>query len=172
MEQLMSLSNTGETAVASARVMVQGLTNRLFNAAGTNNGLPFVVYATNLAAGANVDMLLEYFVTNRVAVSNPSLRALEVPAFTTDIPTGTPVYISRLIILPSGRVLIEFPTETNRNYAVLYCGDATFSNKTLVALSPVTAPANRVQWIDYGPPKTVSHPSVTASRLYKVIQLP
>lgn len=172
MEQLLSLSNTGETAVASARVIVQGLTNRLFNAVGTNNGLPFVVYATNLAGGASVEMLLEYFVTNRMAVSNPTLLALETPAFAPDIPTGTPVHISRLVMLPSGRVLIEFPSETNRYYSVLYCGDATFSNKTLVALPPVVAPANRVQWIDYGPPKTVSHPAVTPSRFYKVIQLP
>jgi uncharacterized repeat protein (TIGR01451 family) len=172
MEQRITLSNTGATAAVSARVLVRGLTNRLFNAVGTNDGRPYVVYATNLAAGASVDLLLEYFVTNRTAVPDPTLVAVEVPAFSPPIPAGTPVQISRLIFLPSGRVLLEFPAETNRTYSVLYCGDAAFGNQTLVAQPPVVAPADRVQWIDYGPPKTVSHPAHTPSRFYKVIQQP
>ncbi len=172
MEQLITLSNTGATAAASARVMVQGLTNRLFNAVGTNNGSPFVVYATNLDSGASVDLVLEYFVTNRVAVADPTLLAVEVPVFNPPVPSGTPVSITRLIILSSGRVLLEFPSETNQNYTVLYCPDATFSNKTLVALPSISAPADRVQWIDYGPPKTISPPARNASRFYRVIASP
>lgn len=171
MEQLITLSNTGATEVASARVIVQGLTNRLFNAVGTNDGNPFVVYATNLAVGASVDLLLEYFVPPRVAVPDPTLRAVGIPAFDPLVPSGTPVHISRLLILPTGRVLLEFPSVTNRNYAVLYSCDVTFSN-TLAALPPITAPADRVQWIDYGPPKTISHPTNTPSRFYRVIANP
>jgi hypothetical protein len=30
------------------------------------------------------------------------------------------------------------------------------------------APANRVQWIDDGPPKTVSHPTNAMARFYRV----
>jgi uncharacterized repeat protein (TIGR01451 family) len=172
MEQSITLSNIGTNTASSARVFVQGLTNRLFNAVGTNNGNPFVTYATNLAAGGSVDLLLEYFVPTRLAVPDPTLVAVEVSAFSPTIPSGTNVPISRLLILPSGRVLIEFPAQTNRNYTVLYCPDATFSNRTLVALPHTTAPADRVQWIDYGPPKTISHPTNTASRMYRVIANP
>ncbi len=172
MEQLITLTNAGTTNAVSARVIVQGMTNRLYNAVGTNDGHPFVTYATNLAAAASVDLLLEYFVPARVAVSNPTLDAVEVPVFTPPVPSGTAVHISRLIMLPSGRVLLEFPAEANRTYTVLYCADATFSNQTLVALPPTVAPADRVQWIDYGPPKTISHPATTPSRFYRVIVNP
>ena len=48
-EQSILLSNTGTNAVASVRVVVTGLSNQLFNAWGTNNGNPFVVYAATLA---------------------------------------------------------------------------------------------------------------------------
>jgi len=174
MEQTITLLNTGATAVASARVIVQGLapTNRLFNAVGTNSGNPFVVYATNLAAGASMGLLLEYFIPTRVAVPDPTLLAVGVPLSHPPVPSGTNVHITRLIIMPTGRVLLEFPSETNRNYTVLYCNDATFSNQTLVALPTITAPADRVQWIDYGPPKTISHPASTTSRFYRVIANP
>jgi len=172
MEQSITLTNLGTNTAVSARVFVQGLTNRLYNAVGTNNGNPFVVYATNLDAGDSVDMLLEYFVPTRLPVPDPTLVAAEVSAPGWTVPSGTNVHISRLLILPSGRVLIEFPAETNRNYTVLYCPDATFSNKTLVALPSITAPADRVQWIDYGPPKTISHPAHITSRMYRVIANP
>ena len=45
LEQSIVLSNVGPTSVESARVIVTGLTNRLSNAVGTNNGNPFVTYA-------------------------------------------------------------------------------------------------------------------------------
>src|SRR6266850_551380 len=63
MEQIVTLTNPSTSNVPSARVVVEGLTgrNRLYNAVGTNDGNPFVVYATNLAAGASVDLVFEYF---------------------------------------------------------------------------------------------------------------
>jgi hypothetical protein len=35
----------------------------------------------------------------------------------------------------------------------------------------ITAPANRVQWIDAGPPKTDSNPAQQTARYYRVILL-
>ena len=37
---------------------------------------------------------------------------------------------------------------------------------------PITAAANRVQWLDDGPPKTESKPIGPASGFYRIIQLP
>ncbi len=172
MEQQVNLANTGTTNAVAARVIVQGLTNRLYNAAGTNDGNPFVAYTTNLPAAASVELLLEYFVPARTAVSNPVLNAVEVPVYNPLLPSGAPVRISRLLVLPSGRVLIEFPAETNRSYTVLYSADPSFTNQPRAAQPSVTAPADRVQWIDYGPPKTLSAPASTPNRFYQVILNP
>jgi uncharacterized repeat protein (TIGR01451 family) len=171
MEQTVTLTNAGASDAVSARVIVQGLTNRLFNAVGTNDGHPFVVYATNLAAGASVDLLLEYFIPERLPGSDPTLVAKVVPAFIPTVPSGTNIGVTRLLVLPSGRVLIEFPSVSNRNYTVLYSDDATFSGP-MMALPTVTAPADRVQWIDYGPPGTLSHPASAPYRFYRVISNP
>jgi uncharacterized repeat protein (TIGR01451 family) len=171
MEQTVTLTNAGESNAVSARVIVQGLTNRLFNAVGTNDGHPFVVYATNLAAGASVDLLLEYFIPKRLPVPDPTLVAVEVPTFSPTLPSGANVNITRLIILPSGRILLEFPSVSNRNYTVLYSDDVTFSNP-MMALPLVTAPADRLQWIDYGPPGTISSPASASYRFYRVIANP
>ena len=68
MEQRILLSNEGTNDVPAARVMASGLTNWLFNAAGTNANNPFVVYAQTLAATQSVELLLEIFVPTRQAV--------------------------------------------------------------------------------------------------------
>ena len=68
MEQTVRLVNVGTNAVASARIIVTGLTNRLFNAVGTNDGNPFVVYGATLATNQTVDLILEYFVPTRLPI--------------------------------------------------------------------------------------------------------
>ena len=44
LEQTVRPVNQHQRGVASARVIISGLTNRLYNAVGTNNGNPFVVH--------------------------------------------------------------------------------------------------------------------------------
>ena len=168
MEQTIRLSNTGSNSVASARVIVQGLTNRLYNAVGTNNGSPFVIYAQALEPGESVDLLLEYFVPTRLPVPDPTLTAVAVPEFDPTGPQGVPPDILRVDFAP-GRVLVEFNSVPGRSYSVQYSEEGSFTN-TLTALPPITANANRTQWIDSGPPKTISIPG--ASRFYRVIQNP
>ncbi|MEO8429195.1 MAG: DUF11 domain-containing protein, partial [Verrucomicrobiota bacterium] len=48
MTQTIGLTNIGPTEISSARVFVAGFSNQLFNAAGTNNANPFVVYGGTL----------------------------------------------------------------------------------------------------------------------------
>ena len=173
MEQVVVLSNVGPTSVASSRVVVSGLTatNWLFNAAGTNNSDPFVVYAAPLNTNQSVNLLLQYFVPTGLpfTITTNQLQALEVPAYDLTPPSnlGTNIAISDKLQLPSGRILIEFPSVTNAGYTVVYSDNATFTNSK-VALPSITAPADRVQWIDYGPPGTISLPAGTNSRFYKV----
>jgi hypothetical protein len=173
MEQTVRLVNISTTQVASVRLTVSGLTNWLYNAVGTNNSNPFVVYANTLNPNQTVDLVLEYFIPTRRPISVPdsSYTALGVPAFNLTASTGTngAFTITRAVLLSSGNVLVEFPSVQGASYSIIYSPDAAFSN-ALFAQPAITAPADRVQWIDDGPPKTASSPASATSRFYRVIK--
>jgi hypothetical protein len=67
-------------------------------------------------------------------------------------------------------MLLEWPTVANQRYTVVYSDDASFSN-AMIAPPSIIAPASRMQWIDYGPPTTISVPT-NAARFYRVFQNP
>jgi uncharacterized repeat protein (TIGR01451 family) len=177
MEQSVLLSNVGTNDIASARVIVSGLSNRLVNAVGTNSGSPFVVYNNTLVIGDSVNLLLQYFASNRVAFpfDDSQLQAREVPLVKFAPPasasTSTNHNISRLVTLTNGNVLLEFPSVAGKTYSVVYSDNVLFSNAQL-APPAIVAPANRSQWIDYGPPTTMSAPMNSTSRFYRIILNP
>jgi len=164
------LRNNAATNVPAARINVSGLTGGtwLYNAAGTNSAVPYVLYNTNLPGGASVPLVLEYYVLLRGPLTNYLLDAIPVPAINLAAPTNSGVVITNYG-LSSGGYLIEFAATPGRTYTIVYASDVSFSN-ALMAQPSIVAPADRVQWIDNGPPKTVSHPSLTGSRFYKVFQ--
>jgi len=166
------LSNNAGTNVPAARVVVGGLTNGtwLYNAAGTNSAEPYVLYNAQLAGGASVPLLLEYYVFIRspMPTNDYSLRAFAVPAINLSAPTNSGTIITNYV-LSSGGYMIEFAATLGKTYTIVYSDNLSFSN-ALTAQPSVVAPANRVQWIDDGPPKTVSHPTNTSNRFYKVFQ--
>jgi hypothetical protein len=177
-EQNILLSNIGTNAVAAARVVVTGLTtNRLYNAVGTNNGSPFVVYNAALDTNQSVNLLLQYSVANRSAFpfTNSQLHpfAVIVPDLTPPavVAVSTNINITRILRLSKGSILLEWPTVTNRIYTVVYSDNILFSN-AMIAPPSIVAPANRTQWIDYGPPTTVSHPTNAPIRFYRVFLNP
>ncbi|HSY17380.1 MAG TPA: hypothetical protein VK815_03560 [Candidatus Acidoferrales bacterium] len=179
LEQAVLLSNTGVSNVPAARLVVTGLTNQLFNAVGTNGTSPFVYLSAPLAAGDSVTLVLQYNPRKTFPFTNGQLHAFAVP-----LPkwpparvasTSTNVNISKIVRLISGwntgRMLIEFPSTLGQTYTVVYSDDASFSN-AMIAPPAVIAPANRVQWIDYGPPTTPSAPANSTARFYRVYQNP
>lgn len=171
-----SIVVTNNTNVTDAvRVAITGLTstNALFNAVGTNNGNPFVYYSTNLPPGQSVGLLLQYAANAYFPFTNGQLFAFAVPMPNWTPPAatlGTNV-ISRIVELANGDMLIEWPSTPGQTYTVVYSDNVTFSN-AMIAPPSVVAPANRTQWIDYGPPTTVSAPTNANSRFYRVIQDP
>jgi len=175
LEQSILLSNIDTTNVPAARVVVTGLTNRLVNAVGTNNGSPFVYYSTNLASGQSVNLVLQYSPRTAFPFTNGQLHAFAVPVPSWTPPAATSastnINITRIVRLSSGNVLIEWPAITNRVYTVVYSDNTLFSN-AMMAPPSVVAPANRTQWIDYGPPTTVSAPTNSSSRFYRVFLNP
>ena len=179
LEQAITVSNAGPSSVSAARVVVSGLTNRLFNAVGTNNGNPFVVYdsppGTPLTNGQSVSLLLQYFPRKSFPFTNSQLQAFAVPVPDWTPPpatgTGTNLTIARIVRLPNGNMLIEWPAITNRTYTVVYSDNVLFAN-AMIAPPSIVAPANDVEWIDYGPPTTVSAPTNASARFYRVFQKP
>jgi uncharacterized repeat protein (TIGR01451 family) len=168
LEQTIRITNVGTSAVASARVVLTGLTNWLFNAVGTNNGNPFVVYGSTLDTNQSVDLVLEYFIPTRSSVPDPVLSAYGVPAVNLTAQTNASLAISRCTLVPQG-LLIEFQSVPGRAYLILYSDNASFTN-ALMAQPTIVAPADRVQWIDDGPPKTISRLADCTNRFYKVVQ--
>jgi uncharacterized repeat protein (TIGR01451 family) len=173
-EQTILLSNTGGTDVAAARVVVTGLAKRLFNAVGTNNGNPFVAYGTTLPAGKSVTLLLQFSPRGSFPFANSQLQAFPAPLPNLTPPvasTNGTVAISRMVMLANGDLLIEFPSIPGRTYTVVYSGNSLFTN-AMVAPPSFVAPANETQWIDYGPPETVSPPATAGARFYRVFLNP
>jgi uncharacterized repeat protein (TIGR01451 family) len=175
LKQSITLSNAGLSSVPAARIVVTGLSNQLFNAVGTNSGNPFVYYSTNLVAGQSVGLLLEYFPRGVFPFTNSQLQAFAVP-----VPNWTPpsvaaistnLNISLIVELPNGNMLIEFPSTLGRTYTVVYSDNVLFSN-AMIAPPSIVAPANIVEWTDYGPPTTVSAPTNAGTRFYRVFQNP
>ena len=178
-EQSILLSNLGTNSVTAARVVVTGLSNRLFNAVGTNSGSPFVVYtapsAVPLATNSSVTLLLQYSPRLNFAFANSQLQAFAVPVPNLAPPpvssASAGLNITHILELPNGNIIFEFPATLGRTYTMVYSDNPSFSN-AMIAPPSIVAPANQVQWIDYGPPTTVSAPPAAGARFYRVIQSP
>ena len=174
-EQSILLSNVGAVGVPAARVVVTGLPKKLYNAVGTNGGNPFVTLGAPLAAGQSVGLLLQYNPRGSFPFTDGQLQAYAVPFPNLTPPTvtatSTNINLSGIFKLANGNMLIEFPATTGQTYTVVYSDNAQFSN-AMIAPPAIVAPANEVQWIDYGPPTTVSAPANSNSRFYRVLKNP
>ena len=157
--------------MASARVLVSGLaTNQLFSAAGTNDGNPWAGYDGTIGVNQRVSLALEYFSWTRLPLTGLALTAVATPLADLLAPAGTPFNIALVTNVASG-LLLEFDAVPGRSYTIEYSDNAAFTN-ALAARPALVAPANRAQWIDSGPPKTVSPPTNHTSRFYRVLQTP
>ena len=186
-EQKILVTNAGPSAVASVRVVITGLTNvaktgftnYLANAWGTNNGNPFVVYASALDTVTNpsVELLLQFYsrTVSHFPFDNSQLHAFAVsrPDLTPPATAGTStnLHFSRLVPLPPNSYFMEITNTTvGKLYTIVYSSDLTFSN-AMIAVPSIVAPANDIQWLDYGPPATLSKPG-SGMRFYRVFQNP
>jgi len=169
-EQKVEVSNGGPSTPSSVMVLISGLAANatLYNATGITNGTPFVQSAAPLGIGSNVIFLLEFYVPTRVPPANLTYTVQAGPPVIPPVVSGTILSISRAIVLPNGNVLVEFSAIPGQVYAIQYSSDMV---TWLTAVPAITAPANQVQWIDSGPPKTVSSPAQQGARYYRVILL-
>jgi len=176
MLQWIQVSNSGPSQIPAARVHIAGLTNQLYNASGTNNGIPFVVYPSPLDAHQTGKLLLEFVPRTAFSFTNSQLTGYQIamPSLKPPrnlgqaIPMLSASRVGATDFVP-GRIVNFFwnlPTNTY-SYTVLYADNPEFANP-LVSLQsvPLDIP-NQVEWIDYGPPSTVSVPTASKPRFYR-----
>lgn len=171
LEQHIGLINEGSNSVTAARVLVAGLTNWLFNATGTNQNTPFVDYPARLNPGQTVEFVLQYFSSSRSPGPTPVLNAVGVPVPIIPPLAGTPVPGLQIQAREDGSALLQFPAIEGQRYAIRYASSPAFTNAwTIQPL--VLAPGSWVQWLDQGPPATLSSPADAPVRFYRVHQIP
>jgi hypothetical protein len=175
-EQSIVIRNFTGMNMPAARVIVTGLTNQLYNAVGTNGGYPFVYYSAPLANGESETMLLQFSPRVTALSTNEHLYAFGIPSAPTWTPpatmtSGASLPFDKVVQLTNGTVLVEFPATAGQSYTVVYSDNVLFSN-AMMSPPNIISPGNRAQWIDYGPPGTVSTPAKAGARFYKAYPNP
>ena len=170
-EQSVRVSNAGSNGIPAVRLMVLDLPPGvvLYNASGSTNGEPYVEYDKILGPGGSVDFLLEFYRTNRLDFIATNFQVVAVAPTVAPTPTGTLLQLDRVPFLVNGMLVIEFASVPGKSYVVEYSSDMQVWS---AAVPHVTATGTRVQWIDSGPPKTVSPSGAPGRRFYRVVQLP
>jgi uncharacterized repeat protein (TIGR01451 family) len=184
-EEFVTVTNIGLAPVHALRLSIGGLPSRvkLYNATGTNNGVPYVEYDPPYnsplnpypQANSSVTFTLEFFVSDRRPFTN-SLTAVAINAPPPSNVTGTTVQIIQYGFNDqrnpgSPRYLVQFTSIPGRTYTVQYSDDdmATWNNAT----PSILASATSTFWYDDGPPVTVSPPAYpNSSRFYRVLLNP
>lgn len=167
-----TITNGNPLPIVAIRLMAGGLSPAatLRNATGSlADGSPYLDSTVTLAPQAAMTFSLEYFLPARNLGFHPTYSVVAIFADPIAPPpaasAGTEV--PRIVVLPKGSVLIEFPTRPGAIYAVEYSDDMARWERVV---PEVTASANRTQWIDSGPPKTSSHPASVPSRFYRFVE--
>ena len=174
--QFIQISNNTASTIPSARVVVTGVSKQLFEAAGTNNGSPFVIYGSPLAPGQVGTLLLEFAPRGTFTIANSQLNAFATPLARLAPPSNLGMAVAILQdvregsgALYGGNVVFwpgSWPINTNLSYTVVYSDNSQFSNP-LMSPQIVQPYASTVQWVDYGPPATISVPTNTTPRYYR-----
>jgi len=170
-EQIVQVTNPGAIFVRGATVAIHDLPPlwRVKNAAGTHEGLPYVRLNTTIAAGQSVTVRIEYLIPNRHPDAHPSYALLEMIPEAPEAPSGNVSILVPRSTLADGSFLLEFSTLSNRVYAIQYSRDLA---NWLTVLPKLEGNGSRLQWIDYGPPKTERPPGEETNRYYRVHLLP
>jgi uncharacterized repeat protein (TIGR01451 family) len=170
-QQTVLVSNLSGLTAAGVRVVVLDLPGnvQLYNSTGTTNEAPYVEYDQSITNDGSVEFLLEYYVPTRVMAlpTNFDGSLLGLPPAVIPLPTGTVLQLdNNSPFLYQGQSVIEFTSVPGDTYVVEYRDGS--SAPWLAAATPIVAVNNRTQWIDAGPPETVSIP-VFGQRLYQIV---
>jgi len=113
-EQFVVVSNrTSETWANGVRLFVYNVTNVVWNATGTNNGVPYLDITNAVPAGGSIQFIVQYHAPSERAVENVDLVAVPLPFDRT-------VIIPQITQLqPAGPMVdVHFRSQSGRFYAI------------------------------------------------------
>ena len=141
----------------------------VYNASATmQDGSWMVQHDAPVAAGAAVEVVLEYYSRARGMDSMPTITVEHaLPLKATPTSGESSFAVDRIVAMEDGSMLVEFPAVPGKCYLVQYSSDNRDWNDCLVR---VRAGGTRVQWIDQGSPKTPIHPLHAGVRFYRIIE--
>jgi VCBS repeat-containing protein len=161
-EQYVTISNrTSETWANGVRLFVQNLdtTNRVWNATGTNGGVPYLDRIVSVPAGGSTTLTVQYYVPNARTVPNPTLVAIPFPS--SQAPIGSPMvapHITRIHRVANG-VEVHFTTQSARFYFLQSSEDLVHWTSSSVPIAGTGA-------------EVVSPQSCVGNRFYRVLMVP
>jgi uncharacterized repeat protein (TIGR01451 family) len=170
-----TVTNHNSEPIPAFRLYVKNLPEdvRVYNAHGMRAigtppvMVPFLLQNHPLAAAASLTLAIEFFRPSLDPDFTPHYEIELLPAPETEPAAASGgIPVTRNQMLSNGDYLIEIASIPGAVYAVEYSHDMTAWTRVVPS---VTAPANRLQWIDNGPPKTASHPSTAPARYYRFV---
>jgi hypothetical protein len=170
-EQTVTISNTTGSTIDAVRVYVRNLPAGVLvaDAAGTDATGQFIQYNQGLAAGASVNLIIEYYVpTSSVVPTAPNFLPETVSPLPPANPVGTLLSGVTVSRLPNNEYLLTLPTtQAGLFYFIQYSDDG--GTTWLTAIPPLNGTGSKLVWIDNGPPKTGSDSASVAARAYRVV---
>lgn len=167
-KQVVTITNNNLGALPAFRVLVGGLPIgvTVANSQGDVLGNSFLLFNQALESGESIELTVEYLQADASGGFEPTFE-IELLDQVENQSAGEGVEVDRCEVLENGDVLIEFPSQIGATYTIQYSQNGEAWNKVV---PDITAGGTRLQWIDNGPPKTISHPSGEKLRLYRVIK--
>ena len=173
LEQVVRLSNPTPSNMGPVRVWIFDVPAgmQVFNATGVSNGVAFVQYALPIVAGEIAELTIEYYVPSRTPpAQGPRLVVESADPVPPPEVTGEATDIEPRVKPSDGKWVLEWSSLVNRTYYVRY--RRSLSNDWITVVPSVLGSGNRVQWVDTGPPRTVTLPEKDGQRFYQVILVP
>jgi hypothetical protein len=128
----------------------------VWNATGTNNGVPYVESLAPVPAGGSRDFLIQYYVPNpRVVPTNTLTAVVNLTS-----PFNAVVFLEQPLPLTTDAFCVEFSSQSGRIYYVKRTED--FVHWTTVS-GPIIGTGQHIQWFDSAP---------RGNRFYRVMRLP
>ena len=170
-----TVTNGNAAPIPAFRLYVKNLPAdvTVYNASGSASfgdpptELPYLLYNQPVAPTASVTLSVEFFRPSLDPDFTPMYEIELLPApETPPLAADSGIDVTRNERLGNGDHLIEIASIPGATYAVEYSADmATWTR----VVPNVTAAANRLQWIDNGPPNTESHPATVPQRMYRCV---
>lgn len=172
-EQRLRVTNEGSRSIGGFFVEISGLPEGVSvrDTRAPTAGRPWILtYGEPVAAGATVELQVEFYSSQRGALAiDPVFTVVQTSAPEKVLsPDGEVFAIDRLERLPDGSILIEWEARAGATYHVQYTDGA---GEWQTSPGPLRTAANRLQWIDHGPPRTPSPPGEAPKRMYRVLRV-